>query len=98
MTKLYRQFAKPYGYCKNVTVKLDKVVKDVIAKAEENGKLLTSDEVMAVNKMEEQKVLNQAVAQALIKCDDKKWFNELQTSLTSMYTLGDNQYPDIVKK
>ena len=53
-------------------------------------------EVMAIKKVEEQKFLDWAVAQLIIKSANKKEFCELQTSF-DMYTLEDILYPYMVK-
>ena len=98
LIKTYKQYAGPFGCCINIVNHIEKIVAKTVAKAKEQGHPLTSDEVMVMKSMEEQKVWDLTVKHGLIKHADKRKYGELQASLTNRYTLGENRYPDTVEK
>ena len=53
LIKVYKQHARPYGYCKGTTSYIKKLIAKVVDEAKEPGCSLLSDEVPAVETMKE---------------------------------------------
>ena len=87
LIKVYEQYGGPFGCCKNTTSHIEKVVAKAILEAKEQGHLLTTNKVMAMKRMGEQKVQDLTIASALINRANKRRNGELQASLVDTYTL-----------
>ena len=71
---------------------------EAATEAKEQGHQLSSDEVLTIKKVEEQKVWDHTIAHVIIKHANKWQYGELQASLTNIYTLGNSKYLGTVEK